>query len=68
MTFFIDLVVFNSSFLLILEKKYNIKASVVSGGKSRGYILYVYKSSMPNFCKIVKPFIHPSLYYKLGNN
>ena len=53
---------------LILEKKYNIKASVVSGGKSRGYILYVYKSSMPNFCKIVKPFIHPSLYYKLGNN
>lgn len=41
----------------ILEKKYNIKASVISGGESRGYILYVYKSSMANFSKIVKPYM-----------
>ena len=52
---------------LILGAKYNIKASVISGGESRGYILYIYKSSMANFCKIVKPFMLPSMYYKLGN-
>lgn len=51
----------------ILNKKYNIKASVISGGKSKGYILYIYKDSMPNFSKIVKPYMLPSLYYKLGN-
>jgi len=52
---------------LILERKYNIKASVQSSGKSKGHILYIYKNSMENFSKIVKPFMLPSLYYKLGN-
>jgi hypothetical protein len=52
---------------LILENKYNIKASVQSSGKSKGHILFIYKNSMENFSKIVKPFMLPSLYYKLGN-
>lgn len=52
---------------LILENKYNIKTSVQSNGKSKGHILYIYKNSMENFSKIVKPFMLPSLYYKLGN-
>lgn len=52
----------------ILENKYNIRTSIhVAGGKSKGYILYIYKSSMQNFSKIVKPYILPSLLYKLGD-
>lgn len=51
---------------LIIGVKYGIKASVHLGGQSKGYVLYIYKGSMPKFSKIVKPFMVPSLYYKLG--
>lgn len=50
---------------LVLENKYNLKVSVQSGGKSKGHILSIHKSSLLDFFNIIKPFTHPSLRYKL---
>lgn len=33
---------------------------------NRGYILYIPKKDLPLFISIVKPYMHPSMYYKLG--
>uniref|UniRef100_UPI0022388A06 LAGLIDADG endonuclease n=1 Tax=Amoeboaphelidium protococcarum TaxID=1243177 RepID=UPI0022388A06 len=44
---------------------YNITASVQKAGKNKGYILYIHKNSKEDFIKIVKPYFHPSMYYKL---
>lgn len=51
----------------ILQKKYNITTSIHSGGKDKGEVIYIRTQSMPIFSKLVKPFILPSLYYKLGD-
>jgi LAGLIDADG DNA endonuclease family len=51
----------------ILNKKYNLTVSIQSGGKNKGYTLYINKNSMPTFSKLVKPLMLPSLYYKLGD-
>lgn len=51
----------------ILKKKYSIIATVQSGGKNKGYILYVSTKSTDLFIKIVKPHMIPSMYYKLGD-
>ena len=50
----------------ILYKKYNLIASVHSGGKDKGFVLYINKSSVPLFISLVKFYMQPSLYYKLG--
>ena len=52
---------------IILKNKFNITVTVHSGGKNKGYTLYISTSSMPTFSKIIKPYMLPSLYYKLGN-
>jgi hypothetical protein len=49
----------------ILKSKYNIDTIIQSGGKDRE-TLYIKSSSMVTFSKIVKPYILPSLYYKLN--
>ncbi len=51
----------------ILKNKFNITVTVHSGGINKGYTLYVSSSSMPTFSKIIKAYMLPSLYYKLGN-
>ena len=50
----------------ILGNKYKITTSIISGGKNKGYCIYIYKCSLLQFSSIVKPFILPSLYYKLN--
>jgi len=50
----------------VLYKKYNIKSNPQSSGPNKGYILYFSSSSMIDFSNIVKPFMLPSMYYKLG--
>jgi hypothetical protein len=50
----------------ILFNKYNLNCHPVSGGPGKGYILYISTSSMTSFSKIVKPYMIPSMYYKLG--
>lgn len=51
---------------LILYKKYNLIATVHTGGKDKGYVLYINKKSVPLFISLVKHHMVPSLYYKLG--
>ena len=52
----------------VLKSKYNIVATSVKCGKDKGYIIYIHVSSMELFTNIVKPYLLPSLYYKLGIN
>lgn len=50
----------------VLYNKYNLKSKPQSAGKSKGHILYFSSSSMVEFSNIVKPYMHPSMFYKLG--
>jgi len=49
----------------ILFDKFNLKASVQSAGKLNQYHVYIWKESMPLLRKIVLPYIHPSMKYKI---
>lgn len=51
----------------ILENKYKLKTSFHKSGTNviPQYNIYIPKSSFKLLIKIVKPFFHPSMYYKL---
>jgi LAGLIDADG DNA endonuclease family/NADH-Ubiquinone oxidoreductase (complex I), chain 5 N-terminus len=51
----------------ILKKKYNIICSKMKDGRKKGCSLYIYKSSLPIFSCLIKPYMLPSMYYKLNN-
>lgn len=51
---------------LIIKKKFNIETSVHVAGKGKGFTLYVPKKFMPQFSKIVKPYMLSSMTYKLA--
>ena len=51
----------------ILKNKFNLTVTIHSGGKNKGHTLYISSLSMPTFSKIIKPYVLPSLYYKLGH-
>jgi ubiquinol-cytochrome c reductase cytochrome b subunit len=50
----------------ILRDKYNLKVSVIKAGALNQYNLYISKSSIKNLVEIIKPYLHPSMYYKLN--
>ena len=50
----------------ILYKKYNLIATVHTGGKGKGYVFYINNKSVPLFISLVKPYMIPSMYYKIG--
>lgn len=51
----------------LLKIKFGIIANItIAGGKFKDqYVIYVAKESMPLLVSIVKPHMHPSMYYKL---
>ncbi len=49
----------------VLNKNFNLKASVISAGKKDQYVLYVWKQSMDELRKIVLPYILPEIKYKI---
>jgi len=51
----------------VLKSRYKINATPNKCGKDKGYIIYIQINSMKIFTKIVKPYLLPSLYYKLGS-
>jgi ubiquinol-cytochrome c reductase cytochrome b subunit len=51
----------------ILESKYNIIATPNKCGKNKGHIIYIHVNSIKLFYNIIKPYLLPSLYYKLGS-
>ena len=50
----------------VLKSKYNIIATSNKCGKDKGHIIYIHSNSMKLFTSIIKPYLLPSLYYKLG--
>jgi len=50
----------------LLKDKYSLDLSVDKSGKNSGSILYIKTSSLTTFTNIVKPYMLPSMYYKLG--
>lgn len=50
----------------VLFEKYNLRTSVQSAGVSNQYVIYVHKESMPLLRDLVKPYMVPSMLYKLG--
>lgn len=50
----------------VLHNKFNLTVTVHTGGKDKGHVLYIHKHSMNIFSNLVKPYMLPSLYYKLG--
>jgi hypothetical protein len=49
----------------VLQKKYTLNTSIYKTGVVNQYGLYIPKSSMADLTKIVKPYIHPTMLYKL---
>ena len=52
-----------------LLEKYKLESTLhkrFPSDSNRGYIIYICKSDLPLFIQIVKPYIVPSMYYKLG--
>jgi hypothetical protein len=56
------------SLCVILKLKYNLICSIHSAGLNKGFILYINKQSKTEFIKLVKPYILPSLIYKLDED
>lgn len=49
----------------ILEKKFTLKTSIHKTGVINQYNIYISKSSMPLLIKLVKPYIHETMLYKI---
>lgn len=52
----------------VLEKKFGVKAKLRKRRDGSGFVLYILSETIEKFVKLVKPYILPSLSYKLGNN
>ena len=50
----------------VLIIRYNLKCTLHKIGK--GYRIYISRKSMANLILIIKPYMDPSMYYKLGIN
>lgn len=50
----------------ILKKKYNIDSTVQKIGTINQYSIYIKGSSIPTLQKLILPYLHTSIYYKLG--
>ena len=49
----------------VLFDKYNLKTAIHKTGDINQYNLYVIKESSIILSNIVKPYIHPTMYYKI---
>lgn len=54
------------SIIIILKEKYNLEASYHKGAVNKGHTIYIRKKSMPIFVDLVKPYMLPSMLYKLA--
>jgi ubiquinol-cytochrome c reductase cytochrome b subunit len=51
----------------ILKRKYKLDSSIHKAGKGKKFTLYIPKKSMTVFSSLVKPWMLPSMTYKLGD-
>ncbi|GGU89379.1 hypothetical protein GCM10010211_64870 [Streptomyces albospinus] len=54
------------SIIVILKEKYNLEALYHRGAINKGYTIYIPSKSMVTFSSLVKPYMLPSMLYKLG--
>jgi hypothetical protein len=54
------------SIIIVLKEKYNLESTYHKGAINKGYTIYIPAKSMKLFSSIVKPYILPSMLYKLG--
>ncbi len=50
----------------ILRNKYSLSVSIHKTGVINQYNLYILKGSIPVLESIIRPYLHPSMYYKLA--
>lgn len=51
----------------LITKKFNLKTTIQKGNLIENtYQIYITKDSLPQLIKLIKPFMVPSLFYKLG--
>lgn len=50
----------------IIKELYSINTQIQSAGKKNQFIIYIPKSEMPLFSKLIKPYMISSMYYKLN--
>jgi len=53
---------------LLLKNKYSLESTIHKISVVNQYNIYIPKSSLNLLVKIVKPYIHPSMYYKINMN
>lgn len=51
----------------VLNNKYQFEAKPHSAGVPNQYVIYINRKSIEKLAKLVKPYIHPSITYKLKN-
>lgn len=49
----------------VLKNKYKIITKAAKSGRSKGYFIYLDPGSIKLYFNIIKPYLHPSLEYKL---
>ena len=52
----------------ILLEKYNLESTIHKTGNINQYNIYILRSSLNNLINIVKPYIHPTMMYKIINS
>lgn len=50
----------------LLNSQYNLNPSIHKTGIVNQYNIYIPKSYLNNLIEIVRPYIHPTMYYKLN--
>lgn len=50
----------------ILNSKYNLNTSIHKTGVNNQYNIYIPKTSLNDLVSIVKPHVHPTMYYKIN--
>jgi len=50
----------------LLKSKFDLKTTIHSSGIENAYTIYISKQSLSNLIFLVKPFMVPSMLYKLG--
>ncbi|RYE15036.1 MAG: hypothetical protein EOP34_04690 [Rickettsiales bacterium] len=53
------------SIIVILKEKYNLEALYHKGATNKGHTIYIPSKSMVTFSSLVKPYMLPSMLYKL---
>jgi hypothetical protein len=52
----------------LLNKKFGLQNSIHKADTLNSYTIYVHKKSLSDLIVLVKPFVIPSMLYKLGLN